>query len=362
MKICACGNVAEENSALCARCSALQTLELKGGASSQEIESAFEVLSKAWNPERFPDDDKMKATAEENLKAIAGAHTLLTRPSLQAAPYRSEAEGARVEAPIDAGPVATAPRQTQRTRKLGHSDTSVKPLRLPLPLAIGCGVVLVGFLTAWFLFKPLDAMLMATPVAGSIYADFKTNIQSSIQDFKDKVLKEGTSAPGASEAASGPAPGQPPQDAAAGSPVGRQPAAQRRGAGRTAKDRVFPYITAGLSQSEVIAVEGAPTIATSEKLVYGKSEFYFRNDSLTGWKIDPASGIRVKLWPDAVVDPGLSSFHVGSSKNEVIVVEGTPAFFSENKFGYGASEVYFQNNRVVSWKNDPSAPLRISTR
>jgi hypothetical protein len=29
--------------------------------------------------------------------------------------------------------------------------------------------------------------------------------------------------------------------------------------------------------------------------------------------------------------------------------------------GYGASEVYFQNNCVAGWKNDPSAPLRISS-
>jgi hypothetical protein len=29
--------------------------------------------------------------------------------------------------------------------------------------------------------------------------------------------------------------------------------------------------------------------------------------------------------------------------------------FSEDKFGYGGSEVYFQNRRVVRWKNDPDS-------
>jgi len=50
---------------------------------------------------------------------------------------------------------------------------------------------------------------------------------------------------------------------------------------------------------------------------------------------------------------------VNSSKDEVLVVQGTPTKFSEDKFEYGDSVVNFRNNRVVNWKNDPgSVPLR----
>jgi hypothetical protein len=43
----------------------------------------------------------------------------------------------------------------------------------------------------------------------------------------------------------------------------------------------------------------------------------------------------------------------------VLVVNGTPTTFSEERFAYGSSEVYFQNGRVVRWKNDPaSVPLK----
>jgi hypothetical protein len=44
-------------------------------------------------------------------------------------------------------------------------------------------------------------------------------------------------------------------------------------------------------------------------------------------------------------------------------VQGTPTFWSENTFGYGGSEVYFKNGKVVNWKNDPeSVPLRAKRR
>ena len=65
-----------------------------------------------------------------------------------------------------------------------------------------------------------------------------------------------------------------------------------------------------------------------------------------------------KSWPASVVDPHLTSFTIGSSKDVVLKVQGTPTELSEDKFGYGRSEVYFRNNKVVSWKEDPaSAPL-----
>jgi hypothetical protein len=67
----------------------------------------------------------------------------------------------------------------------------------------------------------------------------------------------------------------------------------------------------------------------------------------------------VKLWPESSVDPSLDSFTIGSSRDEVLAVQGTPTTFSEDRFAYGRSEVFFQNHRVVRWKSDPaSIPLK----
>jgi hypothetical protein len=365
MKICSCGNVAEENSAQCARCNALEALELKADASTVDIESASEVLSRAWNPDRFEDGSPMKVVAEEKLKAISAAYSFLIRSSVQAAPYRSEAAGERKEAPIDAVPEPKTSKQVRKARKLGYSEGTERRFRLPMPLLIGCGVVVSGVVVVWLLLKPLDSALMRIPVAGKVYADYKTGVRSGIQELKNKVdigtgPNMGTASPGetvansdANEAA---------QETDQNAPPAHQAVVLHPGSSRTAKRGALPFITAGLSKSEVIATQGAPTAQTGNELDYGSTKLYFSNDELTGWKINPASPIRVKLWPDAMVDPNLKFFGVGSTRNEVLVVQGTPTFFSEDVFGYGGSEVYFKNGRVMSWKSDPAAPLRTSAR
>jgi len=130
--------------------------------------------------------------------------------------------------------------------------------------------------------------------------------------------------------------------------------------GQATSPGIRPYITIGSTKAEVLAQQGTPTSASDNKLVYGRSELYFKEGSVVGWRIDPASSpIRVKLWPDSAVDPTMDFFTVGSTRDDVLVVQGTPTAFSQDKFEYGSSEVYFQDNRVTRWKNDPaSIPLR----
>ena len=44
-------------------------------------------------------------------------------------------------------------------------------------------------------------------------------------------------------------------------------------------------------------------------------------------------------------------FTVGSTREEVLAVQGTPTSFSQDTLEYGASEVYLSDGKVVSWKN-----------
>jgi hypothetical protein len=110
----------------------------------------------------------------------------------------------------------------------------------------------------------------------------------------------------------------------------------------------------------VLSILGSPTSSTGEKMFYQGSEIDFRDGHVTGWKIDSRSPIRVKLWPDRPIVAGVATFNVGSSKSDVIALQGTPTMFSDNEFGYGGSVVFFQNDHVVSWKEDPaSVRLRV---
>src|SRR5262249_5526717 len=51
------------------------------------------------------------------------------------------------------------------------------------------------------------------------------------------------------------------------------------------------------------------------------------------------------------LNPPRGYFTIGSTKDEVIAVQGTPDKSSETIFRYGSSRVDFQNGQVVSWKN-----------
>ncbi len=44
-------------------------------------------------------------------------------------------------------------------------------------------------------------------------------------------------------------------------------------------------------------------------------------------------------------------FTVGSTKDEVLAIQGTPNSLSENRFKYGTSYVYFKNGGVTHWDN-----------
>ena len=48
---------------------------------------------------------------------------------------------------------------------------------------------------------------------------------------------------------------------------------------------------------------------------------------------------------------GNSFFTVGSTKSEVIAVQGTPDSSTETHFSYGLSTVYFRDSRVTSWNS-----------
>ncbi|MXV75705.1 hypothetical protein F4Z99_15705, partial [Candidatus Poribacteria bacterium] len=52
-------------------------------------------------------------------------------------------------------------------------------------------------------------------------------------------------------------------------------------------------------------------------------------------------------------------FTVGSTKDEVVAVQGTPNSLSQWSFGYGGSSVNFKNDRVIGWYSSPLNPLKV---
>lgn len=360
MKLCMCGDTVADACTFCARCAALQTLELHRGATADEIKAAYHLLVKVWHPDRFPSDKKLKGAAEEKLKAINSAYLILTsQPKKQNRSRRAQraASTSPGEQPAPQAQQAqtTAAARSKSPRPLNYLATFAALSIAQRLLVAACGIGVAALFT-----KFIDFQLASDPATAGVYSEYKSAMAKELEEPQKRFLAKIEQSlqvlnPVKPPTASAPA-NLPDPQAANPAPEPKISAAHTTKKIRPETIHLLPYITVGLTKDEVLAVAGTPTSASEDKLIYKGAELYFKDGKVTGWNIDPAtSPLRVKLWPDAAVDTDLRYFSVGSTKNVVLVVQGTPTSFSENKFGYGASEVYFENNRVVSWKNDPAS-------
>jgi hypothetical protein len=371
MNPCPCGNVAEGSSGLCARCAALQALELRPDASEDEARSAYHLLVKVWHPDRFQCDKKLKDAADEKLKAINSAYRFLTSgESRRQKRWTPPPEPDPVYRASSAQATQTAaqPKAPKAARVKGPGLRSYVATFVGLTILQRAVLGLCGLGAGALFVNYVDSQLASDPTTARVYADYKAEMARDLDGPKRRLwdmVEQGMRGVGLKHDA--------PVIAAApiAAPAAAEPAPSETKAALTRPVRavqksplhIMPLITVGLTRDEVLAAAGAPASATEDKLVYGTSEIDFKAGRVSGWKIDAAAPMHVKLWPDGPVDPDLRFFSVGSTKNDVIAVQGTPTLLAQDKFGYGTSEVYFRNNRVVSWKDDPaSVPLRASSR
>ena len=371
-----CGNPAETISGLCGRCGALQTLGLTFMATAPEIENTYRTLVKVWHPDRFQADVRLQQAAEEKLKEINAAHEYLvsgpkiTEPPVQPPPpprreVRQDAEFvAAVQQPqpeppepLEESPEVLKILRRQKQRRWNAPRTVISSL-----FTLG-GIV--GFALLWF---ALDAFMSANASTSIKWEQMKAGVAHDIQANFAQIWpgsshKE-TQAEPSQDAAPAAATAVPPAEAASSADAKpKQPAHQQhRPATEVAavkqnepKAAALPYVTTGLTPMEVLSALGKPSSSAGEKMFYNGSEIDFQNGHVAGWKISAAAPIRVKLWPDTPPTPGITTFTVGSSKSDVIAVQGTPNLLAQNEFGYGNSIVYFQSGRVVSWKEDPAS-------
>ena len=370
LQYCSCGDVADGEGTRCARCCALDVLELNSEAGENEIKEAYRVLVKVWHPDRFHADKKLRTAAEEKLKALNTAYVFLTETKNKT--DRRPRSGQTYQAEPRSGPASEPGSKARTARAATRQPKTFRRRRMPsATVLVSLGALACGVLIAVLVFESLDSTLASDPTVGRTYLEVRDGITGRFRQAVGAIWsgagqRVNNLVPHRSEpvAAAGPQTAGEEQPAAQTDAVPQSAHRRELGAAQAAPAKLMPYITVGLTRDEVMAIEGAPTASDDSKLVYQGSEIDFTAGKVSGWKIDPASApIRVKLWPDAPVDPDLDSFGVGSSKNVVLVVQGTPTYFSENEFGYGGSAVFFQNGRVVGWKDDPSGvPLRTAPR
>ena len=365
MSTCGCGKPADTFGGLCGRCAALQILELGMNASQAEIEESYLTLVKVWHPDRFQTDLKLRQSAEEKLKEINAAHDFLTveegvnepDPDAEVSEF-SEQEDPSEETLPTPEPEDGEPAELKRVLKR-YQKQNRRPVLPRIFFAVG-GIAAVAFLLV-----AMDLILSSNSMTQRSWDEFKTETSRDIHSTIVRLSGGSSDDSNHSQensAQPSPAPVESSVPAVMPKAAAKTPAASR-GPAAKAVTGARPYITSGLSPTEVLAVLGNPTSSSGERLFYGGSEIDFHDGQVAGWKIDPKNPIRVKLWPDQPLTPGIQTYAVGSSKSDVIALQGTPTMFSGNEFDYGESCVYFKDGRVVGWKENPaSVKLRVVTQ
>jgi hypothetical protein len=116
-------------------------------------------------------------------------------------------------------------------------------------------------------------------------------------------------------------------------------------------------ISTGSTLGEVYSIQGIPTLVEDETWHYGKSQIHFAGGKVTSWNEHPDNPLRIAGNPFA--HSRERHFNIGSTKDEVRAIQGTPVTETDAVWDYAPSRVYFERDRVIRWQESPLQPLRV---
>jgi len=278
-------------------------LKVTGEVDWKALRARYKRLIGQWHPDRFQSDAPERELAEEHSKQITLAYQALERY------YRDHGVLPRVEhrtaepAARRAGAAREGAAQPEKPVADARRDSVARPepKRGRLVLLLISSVLMAAF-------------------AVYRYSDLEERSRA-VTDTDDSRAEEAADAGSAGDAA----------------PTGG--------------------ISAGSTLGEVYAIQGIPTRTEGEVWHYGKSSIRFVQGKVVSWTQDPANPLRIARDQPVQLREGL--FDVGSSKDEVRSIQGTPVTEAENVWDYGPSRVYFEHNRVVRWDTSPLQPLHV---
>ena len=407
MDTCACGGIVNEGSTRCDRCAALQALGLEHGASSDDVKDAYRTLAKVWHPDRFPNDERLRRAAEEKLKDINSAYQLLTTSSDRQFRYRPSQR--RSSSRSSEPPPPKQPRsESQSTSRPSQQQSSQpnppraeqQPHNARPTMASGVGSDPWRFIRTRF-FRTIVTVLVVVLVVKHPWVRHETTTVRSTPSttssgnapFGDAVegAMPGTSAPpvpappvatgvnpfNSFEPESTPSNTLPKPLSSSKKVVSKAGAIATVSGGYARQSPPRPeqavgvepttstirsrYFTVGSTKNDVLRIQGTPTEFSEDVFHYGLSTVSFNNGVVESWDILPGDPLKARLLPSTKM-PRKAYFTVGSTKDEVLAVQGTPTEFSEDVFHYGLSTISFNNGVVESWDILPGDPLKVRLR
>ncbi|NLI82481.1 MAG: J domain-containing protein [Deltaproteobacteria bacterium] len=325
------------------------TLGLEPGASIEQVKKAYRELAKRWHPDRFQQQSAQdRKRSEEKFKEITRAYTRISK-GLKAgrkAPHQQWAEkypggGQGFDDRGEPGVNGAKDRHAAKGRQPGGRDRGVAEAGRSSRVAISVRHIL------WAAIALVTCGLLLTLVPHSPSPSRKVPPATPPVEAGRYALPS----PQADV-------GDPQQDDIASSRPGSEGAARlsptpddsslREDAG---KDTQAPHFTIGSSKAEVLRVQGPPTRVRGQTWIYGLSDVQFREGRV--WRYNNFDhSLKVRLLPARTPPPHSPEFFtVGSTRDEVLAVQGTPTRVDGNKWTFGFSEVRFKEGRVEDYDN-----------
>lgn len=112
-------------------------------------------------------------------------------------------------------------------------------------------------------------------------------------------------------------------------------------------DTFANYITIGSTKEHIEKLMGEPDYLSPTVWKYGASSISFDDDIVKGW--DNLNG-DLPVYMERT-EPIIKIIQVGSSKQDVVNIMGTPDYVSTYIWAYGDSSIFFDTDLVTRWDN-----------
>lgn len=363
-------------------------LDLEPGATLAEVKISYRELVKVWHPDRFPNDPKFQKKGAEKLKQINAAYERICNYGSGHASRSSTSKKANSQQSAKNAHATKStnstdnrsnseqeiPRQPSRPSPKTTSSPSQDKRRKFIPIAIAIGILFIIKL----LFTSDDRTRHSTKDYSSPPSAQQTELIKLLPDNISHVSQEHTVVDSKQEPVEvSPSPTKPLPDSTFRDtppnlesnvpilePVNKQEPLSPIFDTKRSKypsDNGDRFFTVGSTKDEVIAVRGTPYSSSETKFYYdGEGAVFFENDRVVGWDyvgLRPSRPFGAKLLPSAKVEPK-EFFTLGSTKDEILAVQGTPTKFSDKTFEYNNSSITFTDGKVTAWYQHTSNPLK----
>ncbi|MBP8644818.1 MAG: J domain-containing protein [Syntrophobacteraceae bacterium] len=325
-------------------------LGIEPGTSPARVKQAYRELAKKWHPDFFHQKGpRERRIAEERFKEITAAYRRLSRawknPSERATePVKGKSKAS--SRPRNKSQAAATDRTARDGWASGLAGLVMAPFRHALTskhsrvIRVGVGVLFLGCSLVWMLshWRPVEKDFFRPFITGRPSAQLPSVEPSPLPPSRNPHLPA-TDTPNAVSGAA---------------PETASPASESPPRGHTSGPSPYsppPFFTLGSTEKEVLQVQGPPSRIHGQTWTYNLSEVHFKDGQV--WRYNNFDGsLKVQLTPSTSPqgDPP-SFFSLGSSKDEVLLVQGTPTRIQGNRWYYGFSEIRFKDNRVQGYDN-----------